>query len=241
MGWLRRLNTVIRTQVNDWVRGIEDPEERLDRAIVDLQMALVQLRQSVAQAIATQKRTERQRSQHQTWAVEWYNRANLALIKGEEAIAREALSQRQSYLALMAKMDHYLGQQRQVVEQLKGNMRTLDQQIAEARTRRDLYKARARSAEASQRLHTLIAEMGDRSTDSIFGPMEERVLDLEAQAAALEELNRLQPAATLALQDSVSADSSVEAELLALKTHLGLGNHPLAPGPSSAPNPIQPP
>ncbi|NJN21984.1 MAG: PspA/IM30 family protein [Leptolyngbya sp. RL_3_1] len=223
MGWVSRLSTVIRTQVNDWVGAVEDPEVRLDQAIADLQMELLQLRQSVAQAIATQKRTERQRGQHQTWAVEWYNRAHLALVKGEEALAREALSQRQSYLTLMAKMDDYLGQQRQVVEQLKGTMRTLEQQIAEARTRRDLFKARARSAEASQRLHTLMAEVGDRVTGGVFDSMEDRVLDLEAQAAALTELSQMQPTVSLTSQDSRETTASVEAELTVMKTRLGQG------------------
>ncbi len=226
MGWLHRLSTVIRTQVNDWVGGVSDPEELLDQAIADLQMNSIQLRQSVAQAIATQKRTERQRAQHQTWAVEWYNRANLALTKGEEHRAREALSQRQTYLILMVKLDHSLSQQRQMVEQLKGNMRALEQHIAEARTRRDLYKARARSAEASQRLHTLIAEMGNRNTGGVFDAMETRVLDLETQAAALDELNRLQPQAILTERDAVNAASSVEAELQAMKAALGNGYPP---------------
>jgi phage shock protein A len=221
MGWLSRLSTVIRTQVNDWVGSVEDPEVLLDQAIADLQMELLQLRQSVAQAIATQKRTERQRAQHQTWAVEWYNRAHLALVKGEEVLAREALSQRQSYLTLMAKMDDYLGQQRQVVEQLKGTMRTLEQRLAEARTRRDLFKARARSAEASQRLHTLMAD--DRFTGGIFEPMEARVLDLEAQAAALAELSQMQPASALTSQDLTAVTASVEAELTAMKTRLNQG------------------
>jgi phage shock protein A len=221
MGWLSRLSTVIRTQVNDWVGSVEDPEVLLDQAIADLQLELLQLRQSVAQAIATQKRTERQRAQYQTWAVEWYNRAHLALVKGEEVLAREALSQRQSYLTLMAKMDDYLGQQRQVVEQLKGTMRTLEQRLAEARTRRDLFKARARSAEASQRLHTLMAD--DRFTGGIFEPMEARVLDLEAQAAALAELSQMQPASALTSQDLTAVTASVEAELTAMKTRLNQG------------------
>jgi phage shock protein A len=222
MGWLRRLSTVIRTQVNDWTGAVEDPEARLDQMIADLQMELIQLRQSVAQAIATQKRTERQQSQHQTWAVEWYNRASLALTKGEELHAREALSQRQSYLVLIAKAEQYLGQHQQVVTQLKNNMRALEQHIVEAKTRRDLYKARSRSAEASQRLQTLIAEMGARNTGSVFEHMEARVLDLEAQAEALQELNQMmQPSATLATHPAAETTTAVETELSTLKTQLG--------------------
>lgn len=222
MGWLRRLSTAVRTQVQDWAGAVEDPEVRLDQVIADLQMELIQLRQSVAQAIATQKRTERQQSQHQTWALEWYNRASLALTKGEELRAREALSQRQSYRVLIAKANRYLEQQRQVVAQLKDNMRALEQYIAEAKTRRDLYKARSRSAEVSQRLQTLMAEMGARNTGSVFEDMDARVIDLAAQAEALKELNQMQqPSVTLTAHDADATTASVETELMAMKAQLG--------------------
>jgi phage shock protein A len=218
MGWLNRLSTVIRTQMHDWSSGNDDPEERLDQIITEMQMELIQLRQSVAQAIATQKRTERQRSQHQTWAVEWYNRANLALAKGEEGHAREALSQRQSYLILISKAGQFINQQQQVITQLKSSLRALEQHIAEARTRRDLYKARSRSAEASHRLHTLIADMSARNTGSIFETMEARIMDLEAQAAALTDLNHTNP--VMQPQNADDAQVSIDAELSTMQAHL---------------------
>ncbi|MGD1905798.1 MAG: PspA/IM30 family protein [Leptolyngbyaceae cyanobacterium] len=219
MGWLSRLSISIRTQIHDWSKGSDDPEERLDQIITDMQMELIQLRQAVAQAIATQKRTERQRLQHQTWAVEWYNRANLALVKGEEERAREALKQRQSYLVLMTKAEQFLQQQQQIISQLKANLRTLEQHIAEARTRRDLYKARSRSAEASHRLQTLIIEMSAQNT-SMFEAIEERIMDAEAQAAALIDLNSIHSVG-LPSQGTDNTQASIDAELGAMQAHLG--------------------
>ena len=187
-----------------------------------MQADLIQLRQSVAQAIATQKRTERQCEQTKTIAKEWYNRAQLALQKGEELQAREALEQRQSRLNLCSQLMGHVNEQKAIVTQLKANMRQLETKIADARTRRDMYIARARSAEASQRIQEMIGQVGSRQNTGIIDRMEEKVMALEAEAEAITELNE-------ALQDPLASQfaaleqentNSIEAELAAMKSRL---------------------
>lgn len=190
MGVLGRLGQVIRSQVSDWVQGAEDPEHMLDQAVADMQQDLIQLRQAVAQAIATQKRTERQSHQTEMLIKEWYNRAQLALNKGNEAQAREALAQRHTYQRMQAQLAGHLGQQQTAIAQLKTNMRHLEVKIADVRTRRDMYIARARSAEASQRIQELISQLGHENSLGTLSQMEDKVLNLEAQASALTEINQ---------------------------------------------------
>ena len=153
MGVLGRLGQVIRAQVGDWVNGAEDPEKMLDQAVADMQRDLIQLRQAVAQAIATQKRTERQQHQTQTLAQEWYNRAQLALQKGQEDQAREALAQRHTYQRMGTQLANHISEQKGAIAQLKSNMRDLEVKIADVRTRRDMYIARARSADVSSAMN----------------------------------------------------------------------------------------
>ncbi|HEY9887111.1 MAG TPA: PspA/IM30 family protein [Candidatus Obscuribacterales bacterium] len=223
MNVLGRLAQVIRAQVNGWVQDAEDPEKILDQAMTDMQADLIQLRQSVAQAIATQKRTERQCHQTATLAQEWYNRAQLALQKGQEDQAGDALAQRHAYLKMQAQLDSHIGEQSTVIAKLKANMRDLEVKIADARTRRDMYLARARSAEASQRLQTIIGQIGQENSFGALGRMEDKVLDLEAQADAMTELN--QTLATQSLEGRFAAleqteEQAIEAELTAMKNQL---------------------
>lgn len=221
MNVLGRLAQVIRSQVNSWVQDAEDPEKILDQAVMGMQQDLIQLRQAVAQAIATQKRTERQCQQTQNLAKEWYNRAQLALNKGQENEAREALAQRHAYLRMQSQLDNHLGEQKTVIANLKANMRDLEVKIADARTRRDMYIARARSAEASQRIQEMIGQVGsDRSLGSL-SRMEDKVLNLEAQADALAELNQTLAAESLegrfaALEQG--EETAIEEELAAMKS-----------------------
>ena len=145
MGLLDRFLRVVRANLTAIVNGAEDPEQILEQTVADMQSDLIQIRQSVAQAIATQKRTERQQAQAETTAQEWYNRAQLALNKGDEATARAALSRRQPYLETARVMAGQQQQQQQIVHKMKTNMRQLEAKLAEARTKKDMFIADRKS------------------------------------------------------------------------------------------------
>ena len=83
MGLFDRVSRVVRSNLNAAVSAAEDPEKILDQAIIDMQEDLVQLRQAVATAIASQKRMQQQVNQSQTEANNWDQRARLALQKGD--------------------------------------------------------------------------------------------------------------------------------------------------------------
>ncbi len=169
-------------------------------------------------------------------AQEWYNRAELAMQKGEEDLARQALTRRQSYLESAHTMDTQLAQQQDVVAKLKENMRKLEAKITEAKTKKDLYIARARSAEASQRIQEMLGETGDTGM-AAFSRMEDRVLELEAQSEALEELSRDPLESQFAALEQ-SAENAVDDEMAALRQRLtGEGGSqeslPQGPNPSN--------
>lgn len=219
MGLLDRIGRVIRATLNSWVSGAEDPEKILQQAVSDMQDDLVQLRQAVAQAIATQKRTERQQAQAQSTADEWYGRAQLALDKGEDDLAREALTRRKSYLDTANTLKAQLQQQDTVVTQLKDNMRLLESKISEARTKKDMYIARARSAQASQKIQEMIGQPGTSGAMAAFERMEDRVMNLEAQSEAIGELNSSSLEGRFAALESGNTDD-VDAELAAMKSRM---------------------
>lgn len=187
MGLLDRFSRLIRSNVNHIVNGAENPEKALEQAVADMQSDLISMRQAVAQAIATQKRTERQCEQAQRTAQEWYNRAQLALQKSDEPTAKAALTRRQTYVQTAQTLQPQILQQREVVQQLKTNMSLLERKIAEARTQKDMYIARARAAQSSVRLNEMLSTSAPSGLNA-FDKMESRVLDLEAQAEATAAL-----------------------------------------------------
>ncbi len=220
MGLIDRILRVIRAHLNDIVGQAEDPEKILEQTVAQMQEDLVQLRQAVAQTIATQKRTERQAHQAQSTADEWYRRAQLALQQGNDALAREALTKRKSYQETATAMTAQLDQQNTVVVRLKKDMQTLESKIAEAKTKKDMYIARARSASASARLNETLGGINTKNSLSAFERMEEKVLQLEAQSQAIAELG------TDDLQKKFSAlesSNNIDAELAQMKAQILTG------------------
>ncbi|MGB3492166.1 MAG: PspA/IM30 family protein [Elainellaceae cyanobacterium] len=189
MGLFDRISRVIRATINDLVGRSEDPEKILNQTVTDMEDDLIRLRQSVAQAIATQKRTQRQASQSESVAEEWYRRAELAMQKGDESLAREALARRKSYMETANALNGQLQQQDGVVTQMKDNMRKLESKLSEAKTKKDMYIARARSAKASQQLNEMLGGLGSGTSTAAFERMEDRVNQMEAEAGAIAELN----------------------------------------------------
>lgn len=220
MGLVDRILRLIRANLNDLLGQAEDPEKILEQAVEDMQQDLIQLRQAVASAIASQKRTERQASQAQTLAQDWYNKAQLALNKGDDNLAREALTRRKSYQETAKALQTQLSEQTGLVTKLKENMRTVESKISEAKTKKDLYIARARSAHASNKINEMLGHVGTGSAMKAFEKMEEKVLELEAQSEALQELGGDQLEKKYA---ALEAGNDIEAELAAMKTKLMTG------------------
>ncbi len=216
MGLFERIMGVIRSQINSLVSQAEDPEKILEQAVMDMQTDLIQVRQAVAQAIATQKRTERQYDQAQSTADEWYRRAQLALQKGDENLAKEALTRRQSYQQTANSLKAQIDSQQEIVSQLKNNMRGLESKIAEAKAKKDFYIARARSAQASEKLSEVLGSLNTNSAMSAFERMEEKVMQLEARSEAIASLG----ADDLEKQFSALESSNIEHELAAMKQQM---------------------
>ena len=217
MGLMERIGRLFRSNVNSWTAQREDPEKILEQAVYEMQENLVRMRQAVAQAIATQKRTERQAAQAHSTEDEWYRRAQMALEQGNDALAREALTKRKAYQQTSTALASQIGQQKTLVAKLKKDMQALELKISEAKTKKDMYIARARSAEASLRLQEMLGETGDTSSLKAFEKMEDKLLELEAkqEAIAASDTDELENKFA-----SLSESDDVDAELSAMRAQL---------------------
>ncbi len=223
MGLIDRILRVIRANINNLLGNAEDPEKILEQTVLEMQENLVLLRQSVAQAIATQKRTDRQANQAQSNAEEWYRRAQLALQQGNDSLAREALTKRKFYQETATALVTQMEPHKIVVDRLKTDMQTLSHKISEAKTKKDMFIARARSAQASANINEMLGGVNPRSSLNAFERMEEKVMEIEAQSAAIAELG------TDDLQQkfaSLEAGGEIDSELAAMKQQMITGDNP---------------
>ena len=222
MGLFDRVSRVVRSNLNAMVGAAEDPEKILDQAIVDMQEDLVQMRQAVAKAIASQKRVQQQVTQANNEANKWHQRAQLALQKGDENLAREALSRKKVQADASATLQAQLTQQTAQVDTLRKNLIGLEGKISEAKTKKDMLKARVSAAKANEQLQSSMGNMSTGSAMSAFERMEEKVLMMEARSQAASEL----AGADLESQFASLESSDVDLELEAMKQSMLGGTTP---------------
>lgn len=228
MGIFDRISRVVRANVNDMIDKAEDPEKVLEQSIREMGDDLIKMRQAVAQAIASQKRTEQQYQKNMSEANTWQQRAQLALTKGEEGLAREALVRKKTHAdtaaSLKAQLDGQVGQ----IDSLRRNLTALESKISEAKTKKDMLKARFSAAKANKQIQESMSSIQSSSAMSAFERMEDKVMQIEAESQSVGELAGMGEDVKWA---QLEGGTAVDDELAALKAQLSG-----APQPSALPS-----
>ncbi|KVH99510.1 PspA/IM30 [Cynara cardunculus var. scolymus] len=192
MNLFDRFTRVVKSYANALISTFEDPEKILEQAVTEMNDDLIKMRQATAQVLASQKRMENKYKSAEQASEDWYRRAQLALGKGDEDLAREALKRRKSYADNAASLKTQLDQQKGVVDNLVNNTRLLESKIQEAKSKKDTLKARAQSAKTATKVTEMLGNVNTSSALSAFEKMEEKALnqlttdDLEGKFAMLE-------------------------------------------------------
>lgn len=213
-----RVARVVRAFVSSFVGQFEDPERLLDRVTEEMQEDLIKMRQAAAKVKAGELQMKSKLDQTQGTADEWLRRAELAVRKGQDDLAREALRRRKAFEDTAVSLGKQLDAQRKATEQLTANVRVLETKLNESKYKRETLKARAAAARTSKDIQDMIGglRLNNSSAWAAFDTMEERVVAMEAEAES---------AGLLATPDSLerqfqSLEGGMEDELSALKKGL---------------------
>lgn len=219
MGIFGRVSDILKANVNELIDKAEDPAKMMDQMIREMHESLREAKIEVARAIADEKRLQQQLKQNQSQSKNWESKAMLALKKGDERLATEALKQKKTYDQLVTSIQPQWEQQNTLSSKLKDSLRALESKIDEARRKKEILIARQKRAEAQKKIHDVMSGMNDRSAFATFDRMEQKVMEIEAQADAAVELEME------SLDDqfkALEAGSEVDDELAALKAKMGL-------------------
>ncbi len=189
MAILDRVSTILRANINDLIDRAEDPEKMIRQLIQDMENQLIQVKTGVAASIADEQRLKERWQQNQQQAEEWQRKAELAVQNGQDDLAKEALSRRNTFQQTALGFKEQYEEQARQVEQLKDALDRLESKLNEARTKKDLLIARARRASAERQIHETMARVDTTGVTGGFERMEEKVRTQEARAKALSELD----------------------------------------------------
>jgi phage shock protein A len=190
MGVLDRVSTLIRANINDLISRAEDPEKVIRQLLLDMNNQLIQVKTQVAASIADEKRLQKRHEENQKRAEEWQQKAEVAVDKGRDDLAKEALARRRSFQETADGFKVQWQDQAAQVEQLKQALTQLESKIREAQTKKDLLIARARRAKAETNIRQTLARVDATGAMGEFERMEEKVEEQEARAKAYAELDQ---------------------------------------------------
>ena len=219
MGLLERVSTLIRANLNDMIDRAEDPEKLIKQVILDMDNQYLQVKTQVAVSIADQHMLEKKLRENEDAGRDWMRKAELAVEKQQDDLARSALDRFQTSQKLALSYREQVDDQKLQVETLKNALIRLEQKLDEAKAKRDLFLARHRRSIALGKAARAQSAIGDHSKSAAFDRLQDRVSHTEAIASAEVELLTENAGDRLARLDR---DTEVERLLAELKSKHGL-------------------
>jgi phage shock protein A len=188
MGLLERVGTLIRANLNDMIDRAEDPEKMIKQVILDMENQYLQVKTQVAVSIADQHMLEKKLKENEDTGSDWMRKAQRAVDKDEDDLARGALDRYQTSLRLAQSYREQVDDQKAQVESLKNALQKLEQKLEEAKTKRDLLLARHRRSVALNKAARAQTAIGDNSRSATFDRLKDRVHHTESVATAEVEM-----------------------------------------------------
>lgn len=188
MSLMERVSTLIRANLNDLIDKAENPEKLIKQVILDMENQLVQVKTQVAIAIADQHLLEKKQKENEEKIAEWNRKAELAVNKNQDDLARAAIERSLQYKQLMASFAQQIADQKLQVETLKNALNKLQQKLEEARSKSDVLVAQHRRARTLMKAADAQGQVGNGNNEASFERMQRKVLRTEAIGQAKTEL-----------------------------------------------------
>src|ERR1700691_4118699 len=188
MRLLERVSTLIRANLNDMIDRAEDPEKLIKQVMLDMENQYLQVKTQVAVSIADQHMLEKKLRENEDAGGDWMRKAELAVDKSQDDLARAALDRYQTSSKLALSYREQVEDQRAQVETLKSTLIKLEQKLEEAKSKRDLLLARHRRSVALGKAARAGTALGDNSKSATFDRLKDRVHHTESVATAEVEL-----------------------------------------------------
>ncbi len=186
MALLDRVATLVRANLNDLIDKAENPEKMLKQVILDMENQYLQVKTQVAIALADLHLLEKKKKENADIHGEWMRKAELAVAKRDDELARAALERAVSFQQMTENFEQQIADQEVQVESLKGALKRLELKLAEARSKADMLIAQHRRSRAAHKAAD--AEQSPTGENRTFDRMKSTVEREQAIGQAKSEL-----------------------------------------------------
>jgi phage shock protein A len=213
MGLFSRLGDIINSNINSMLDNAENPEKIARLIIQEMEDTLVEVRTAAARAMADKKEMERDIAHFTTVRDDWANKAELAIDKGREDLARGALIAKQKAEAEIDRRKNAMAAAEEAFEKRQDDLSKLQAKLDEAKAKHRALMMRREAAEQRIRMRSQVYDGRVDEALARYGNIERKVDEMEAYA---DQIRGTEP--TLEAQfAALEQDESIEKELAALK------------------------
>jgi len=225
MGILTRIFNLFRATTSDLLDKAEDPEKMIKQMISDLEAQKKKAKEQMTEALALQKRLERDTEKEHQEAEKWEQKAILAVQNEKDDLAKEALTRKNEHLRRALDFEKQLEMHQNNADSLKESYQTMEDKIDEIKRKQGLLSVKQKQAEAQEKIYKTIEGLGDSSgiMDTIERA-EEKVENLQARAEAYQEISMESDQESLEkkFKELEHESPDMEMELLELKKRAAL-------------------
>jgi len=188
MKLLERVSLLIRANLNDLVDKAEDPEKMIKQVMLDLHNQFIQVKTQLAVALTEQHMVEDKTTEARTKAAEWMRKAELAVDRGEDGLAKRALERHNTFTQTAELFGEQAEEHKKDVELLRDTLLKLEAKLREADGKKTLLLTQHRAARARARAGQAVYEATGTAPMATLGRMEDKVREESARGTALFEL-----------------------------------------------------
>ena len=214
MGIFTRFRDIVSSNMNAMLDKAEDPEKMIKMMIREMEDTLVELKASCAGVIAERKKLDRKLEEMESRLNLWQERAALAVNKGRDDLAREALVEKRRFAELIEVIGSEISDHSTIIEQYQEDIRELEQKLAGAKEKKRVLVQRHKQANGKKRAQNDIRRMDSVDTMARFESLERRIDQMEAEA---ELVNFGKPQTVDEQFEELKSDDEIESELEKLK------------------------
>lgn len=217
MGIFTRFRDIISSNINAMLDKAEDPEKLISLMIQEMEDTLVEIKASCAAVMAASKRTQRQMEEATSRSRNWEEKAALAVSKGRDDLAREALVEKRRYADRAHSFEKELQEMSALIQQYQEDIKQLEEKLRGAREKQRLLVQRHVHALKKRRAQEEIRRMDSTGAVLKFEEFENRIERMEAEA---DLVNYARKPALEAKFEELLVDDEIEKELKTLKSSL---------------------
>ena len=214
MGIFTRFRDIISSNINAMLDKAEDPEKLIRLMIREMEDTLIEIKASCAGVMAGSKKIQRRLDEVRSRVKYWEEKAPLAVSKGRDDLAREALLEKRKYLDRVDVLERELAEHNDLVADYQNDIRQLEEKLAIAREKQRILVQRHIHANGKRRAQEDIRRVESAEAIIKFDEFENRIERMEAEA----ELVNFGARPTLKEElENLSTDEDIEKELQAIK------------------------